>query len=102
MLYFKVARREAFYMKNYKRLFKIAMVFTSLGIFFMTMMFFIILVYTKDLDDVNADPTGFSQVFLTWRMWFIGMIVCYVPGISGLVYANKLKTKAREEALKID
>jgi hypothetical protein len=86
-------------MKDYKKLFKISMVLTSIGIFFMTMMIFIILVYTKDKDDVMKDP--FSRVFLRWPMWFIGMMVCYIPGISGLVIANKRKAEAMEEALKI-
>ena len=89
-------------MKNYKMLFKIATIITALGMFFMTMMIFIILVYTKDLDDVRADPTGFSQVFLVWPTWFIGMTVCYIPGIAGLIYANSLKQKAKEESLRID
>ena len=100
MLYFKIVKAGGVNMKNYKRLFKIAMVFTSLGIFFMTMMIFIILVYTKDMDDVMKNP--FSRVFLRYPMWLILCLVCYVPGISGLVYANSLKAKAREEALRID
>lgn len=87
-------------MKNYKRLFKIAMVITSLGLFFMTMMIFIVLVYRKDMDDVMKNP--FSKVFLRYPMWLILSLVCFIPGISGLVYANNLKSKAREEALKID
>lgn len=86
-------------MKDYKKLFKISMVFTSIGIFFMTMMMFIILVYTKDKDDVMRDP--FSRVFLRWPMWFIGMVVFYVPGISGLVIANKKKREAIAQALEI-
>lgn len=87
-------------MKNYKRLFKISMILTSMGIFFMTMMMFIVLVYSKDMDDVLKNP--FSKLFLRYPMWLILMLVCYVPGLSGLVYANKLKSKAREEALRID
>ena len=87
-------------MKNYKALFKIAMVLTSMGIFFMTMMVFIILVYAKDMDDVMKNP--FSKVFLRYPLWLILAIACYIPGIGGLVYSNSLKAKAREEALKID
>jgi len=87
-------------MKNYKRLFKISMILTSMGIFFMTMMVFIVLVYHKDLDDVVKN--AFSNVFLRAPMWLILMAICYIPGIAGLVYANKLKSKAMEEALRID
>ncbi len=87
-------------MKNYKRLFKISTILTSLGIFFMTMMMFIVLVYHKDLDDVVKNP--FSNVFLRAPMWLILMAVTFIPGISGLIYANKLKSKAMEEALRID
>lgn len=87
-------------MKNYNRLFKIAMVLTSMGIFFMTMMIFIVLVYKKDYDDVEKN--AFSNVFLKFPLWLTLAIVCYVPGLSGLAYANRLKNKAREESLKID
>ncbi len=87
-------------MKDYKKLFKISMVFTSLGIFFMTMMMFIILVYTKDKEDVMRDP--FSSIFLRWPVWFILMTVCYIPGISGMVIANKKKREAIAKALEID
>ena len=87
-------------MKNYNRLFKISMVLVSLGIFFMTMMIFIVLVYTKDLDDVVKN--SFSNVFLRYPMWLILAIVMYIPGFIGMFFANKFKTKAREEALRID
>jgi|GEM_PF-2488050 len=88
-------------MKNYKRLFKWAMAFTALGMLFMTIMIFILLVYTgNSYDDVMR--TAFSRVFLRFPMWMILMFVFYIPGISGLVYANSLKKKAMEEALRID
>lgn len=87
-------------MKNYNRLFKISMTITSLGIFFMTMMVFIVLVYSKDMDDVVKNP--FSNVFLRYPLWLILSIACFIPGLSGMFYANKLKNKAREESLKID
>ncbi len=87
-------------MKNYKRLFKISMVLTSLGIFFMTMMIFIVLVYSKDMDDVMKN--SFSKVFLRYPMWLILAIASFIPGLSGMVYANKLQSRAREESLKID
>ena len=87
-------------MKNYKRLFKISMVLTSMGIFFMTMMIFIVLVYSKDMDDVMKN--SFSNVFLRYPMWLILAIVSFIPGLSGMFYATKLKNKAREESLKID
>lgn len=87
-------------MKNYKRLFKISTILTSMGIFFMTMMVFIVLVYSKDMDDVVKNP--FSNVFLRYPLWLILAIASYIPGLTGMFYANKLKTKAREEALKID
>ncbi len=87
-------------MKNYKRLFKISMFLTSMGIFFMTMMVFIVLVYSKDMDDVVKNP--FSNVFLRYPMWLILAIVCYIPGLSGMFYSNKLKTKEKEESLRID
>lgn len=87
-------------MKNYKRLFKISMILTSMGIFFMTMMIFIVLVYAKDMEDVVKNP--FSNVFLRYPMWLILAIVSYIPGFVGMFYANKLKTKANEESLKID
>ena len=87
-------------MKNYKRLFKISMFLTSLGIFFMTMMIFIVLVYRKDYDDVEKN--AFSNVFLKFPLWLTLSIVCYIPGLSGMFYSTKLKAKAREESLKID
>jgi len=71
-----------------------------MGMFFMTMMTFIILVYSKDMDDVMKN--SFSRLFLRYPMWLILMMACYIPGISGLVYATKLKENARMEALKID
>ncbi len=87
-------------MKNYKRLFKISMVLTSLGIFFMTMMIFIVLVYSKDMDDVMKN--SFSKIFLRYPMWLILAIASFIPGLSGMVYATKLQRIAKEEALKID
>ena len=87
-------------MKNYKKLFKISMILTSMGIFFMTMMVFIVLVYSKDMDDVVKN--SFSNVFLRYPLWLILAVVSYIPGLSGMAYANKLKTKAKEESLKID
>jgi len=87
-------------MKNYKRLFKISMILTSMGIFFMTMMVFIVLVYSKDMEDVVKNP--FSNVFLRYPMWLILSIASYIPGFAGLFYANKVKTKAMEESLRID
>jgi len=87
-------------MKNYNRLFKISTVLTSMGIFFMTMMVFIVLVYAKDMEDVVKNP--FSNVFLRYPMWLILSIASYIPGFLGLFYASKLKAKAREESLRID
>ena len=87
-------------MKNYKRLFKISMVLTSLGIFFMTMMIFIVLVYSKDMDDVMKNP--FSKVFLRYPLWLILAIASFIPGLYGMFYASKLNNIAREESLKID
>ena len=87
-------------MKNYKRLFKISMFLTSLGIFFMTMMIFIVLVYSKDMDDVMKN--SFSKIFLRYPMWLILAIASFIPGLSGMVYATKLQRIAKEEALKID
>ena len=87
-------------MKNYKRLFKLSMVLTSLGIFFMTMMIFIVLVYKRDYPDIEKN--AFSNVFLKFPLWLALAIACYIPGLSGMYYANKLKEKAREESLKID
>lgn len=87
-------------MKNYKRLFKISMILVSLGIFFMTMMVFIVLVYTKDMNNVVKNP--FSNVFLRYPMWLILMLACYIPGFIGMYFANKSKEAARIESLKID
>ncbi len=87
-------------MKNYKRLTKISMVLTSFGIFFMTMMIFIVLVYSKDMDDVMKN--SFSKIFLRYPMWLILAIASFIPGLSGMVYATKLQRIAKEEALKID
>ena len=88
-------------MKNYKRLFKIGMTFTALGIGFMTMMMFVIMVYTgNSYDDVMK--TAISRLLLRWPLWAILSAAFYIPGISGLVYANKLKRKAYEEAMRID
>ena len=87
-------------MKNYKRLFKISMILTSLGIFFMTMMIFIVLVYTKDMHNVVKNP--FSNVFLRYPMWLTLMLASYIPGFIGMYFANKWKEEARIESLKID
>ncbi|MBN2558665.1 MAG: hypothetical protein JXB33_07935 [Clostridia bacterium] len=89
-------------MKNYNRIFKIAVILSSMAIFFSTMMMFVLLVYKKDMEDIMADPTGLSQLILRWPLWGISALVCLIPGIGGLVYGNKLKEKAREEALRID
>lgn len=88
-------------MKNYNRLFKFAIAFSALGMLFMTIMVFVLLVYTgNSYDDVMK--TAFSRVFLRWPMWFVLMLVFYIPGLSGLFYANSLKKKAYEEHMKID
>ena len=88
-------------MKNYNKLFKWATAFSALGMLFMTIMIFVLLVYTgNSYDDVLK--TAFSRLFLRWPMWFILMWVFYIPGISGLIYASSLKKKAYEEAMKID
>ncbi|MFO7611739.1 MAG: hypothetical protein R6W99_04535 [Clostridia bacterium] len=89
-------------MKNYNRIFKIAVIFSSLAIFFSTMMMFVLLVYRKDMEDIMADTTGLSQLILRWPLWGILAFVSIIPGIGGLVYGNKLKEKAREESLRID
>lgn len=88
-------------MKNYNRLFKWATVLTAAGMLFMTIMMFVLLVYTgNSYDDVLK--TSFSRLFLRWPMWFVLMLAFYIPGISGLFYANSLKKKAYAEAMKID
>lgn len=86
-------------MKDYRRLFKIATVFMALGIFFMTMLAFIVLVYTKDYEDVMRDP--FSAIFLRWPIWTVLMTICYIPGITGLVIANRRRNEAIAEHLRI-
>ncbi len=88
-------------MKNYNRLFKWATGFAAAGMLFMTIMFFVLLVYTgNSYDDVMK--TAFSRLFLRWPMWFVLMLVGYIPGISGLFYASSLKKKAYAEQLRID
>ena len=64
-------------MKDYKRLFKIATVLASMGLFFMTMMIFIVLVYTKDMDQVVKNP--FSKVFLRYPLWLILALASFIP-----------------------
>lgn len=88
-------------MKNYKRLFKIAMSFTSVGFAFMTVMMFVIMVYTgNSYDDVMK--TAVSRLTLRWPLWAILSLAFYIPGISGMFYANKLKREAHAEAMRID
>jgi len=88
-------------MKNYNKLFKWATALSALGMLFMTIMIFVLLVYTgNSYDDVMA--TAFSRLFLRWPMWFVLMLVFYIPGFAGFFYANSLKKKAYEEAMRID
>ncbi|MFO7636280.1 MAG: hypothetical protein R6W96_03125 [Clostridia bacterium] len=73
---------------DYNLVLKISIVLASLAFAVMTFGFFILIVYVRE---------GWP-----WGIYFIISGLLYIPGISGIVWGNQLKTKARVEALRID
>ncbi|MCK5812226.1 MAG: hypothetical protein KAG94_04965 [Clostridiales bacterium] len=81
---------------KYQTMFKIGTIITSIGFFCMTMMFFVVIVYTKDELTYAVNP-GLKPL-----TWMIPAFLLYVMGIPTLVFANKKKAAERAEMLKID
>jgi len=85
-------------MKNikYQTLFKIGTIISAVGFFSMTMMFFVMIVYTKD------DLTYAINPELKPLTWALPALILYGIGIPMLFNANDKKKKEREEMLRID
>jgi len=82
--------------RDYKKLFKIGTIISGIAFFCMTMMFFVLIVYSKDDLVFQINPG------LVWFTWAIPSAILYAIGIPILITANNIKTKEREEALRID
>ena len=85
-------------MKNikYQTLFKIGTVISAIGFFCMTMMFFVMIVYTKDELSYAVNPE------LKPLTWIVPALILYFIGVPILMIANNKKKKEREEMLRID
>lgn len=81
---------------KYQTMFKIGTILSSIGFFCMTMMFFVIIVYTKDELTYAVNPE------LKPLTWMIPMLVFYLIGIPIVAFANKKKRLEREAMLRID